>query len=116
MFGFGPQIGSELETQARILKAGSSPFGEWNDVGSLHLHANFVPPDVPPMGLGFHHTPLGLERQKPLTFQRLALTFWTMSGTVVTSVRLHEERATTGFSTSVARRPPVEMTEPSAYG
>jgi hypothetical protein len=39
---------------------------------------DFVPPDVPQVELGFHDTPLDAERQKPLIFQRLGLTFWTV--------------------------------------
>ena len=32
-----------------------------------------MPPNVPPLGVGFHNTPLDAKRQKPLIFQRLSL-------------------------------------------
>jgi len=35
-----------------------------------------LPPDVPLLGVGFHDTPLDVERQKPLYFQRLDLNGW----------------------------------------
>lgn len=35
-----------------------------------------IPPDVPPLEIGFHDTALDAKRQKPLIFQRLGLILW----------------------------------------
>ena len=49
-----------------------------------------MPPHMPPLGVGFHFTPLDVKRQKPLIFQRLSLTYWMSLDVFETNLGRHD--------------------------